>query len=227
MALKAHAGRRMFGVDMKIVDEDGNALPEDGEAEGELLVRGNAICSGYFANEAASEAAITDGWFRTGDVASIDPDGWLSITDRAKDLIKSGGEWISSIDVENSALSHPGVANAAVIAIPHPKWDERPLLVVQKEPGADPSPAELRDHVARHLAKWQVPDAVEFVDELPLTAHGKGLETHAQGPVRRSPHRESMIPLHLSENTSGARGQSPRLGPKGQTPGRRHHDQNR
>ena len=173
MKLKAMAGRRMFGVDMKIVDEDGNTLPEDGEAEGELLVRGNAICSGYFRNEAASEAAITDGWFRTGDVASIAPDGWLSITDRAKDLIKSGGEWISSIDVENTALSHPGVANAAVIAIPHPKWDERPLLVVQKEPGADPSPDELRNHVGQHLAKWQVPDAVEFVDELPLTATGK------------------------------------------------------
>ena len=108
-----------------------------------------------------------------GDVASIDPDGWLSITDRAKDLIKSGGEWISSIDVENTALSHPGVANAAVIAIPHPKWDERPLLVVQKQPGEDPSPDELRDHVAKHLAKWQVPDAVEFVEELPLTATGK------------------------------------------------------
>ena len=173
MQLKALAGRKMFGVDMKIVDDDENILPEDGEAEGELLVRGNAICSGYFENPAASEAAITDGWFRTGDVAKIAPDGWLSITDRAKDLIKSGGEWISSIDVENTALAHPGVANAAVIAIPHPKWGERPLLIVQKQPGTDPTPEELQSHVAQHLAKWQVPDAVEFVEELPLTATGK------------------------------------------------------
>ncbi|MEM7059198.1 MAG: long-chain-fatty-acid--CoA ligase [Pseudomonadota bacterium] len=173
MELKALAGRKIFGVDMKIVDEGGAALPEDGEAEGELLVRGNAICSGYFENPDASKAAIMDGWFRTGDVARIAPDGWLSITDRAKDLIKSGGEWISSIDVENTALAHPGVANAAVIAIPHPKWDERPLLVVQKEPGADPTSEELRAHVGAHLAKWQVPDAVEFVDALPLTATGK------------------------------------------------------
>ena len=166
-------GRRMFGVDMKIVDDDGARLPEDDVAEGELLVRGNGIAAGYFKNMDASAAAITDGCFRTGDVARISPDGWLTITDRAKDLIKSGGEWISSIDVENTALSHPGVANCAVIAVPHPKWDERPLLVVQKEPGADPSPDELKAHVGEHLAKWQIPDAVEFVDDLPMTATGK------------------------------------------------------
>ncbi|MEM7424452.1 MAG: long-chain-fatty-acid--CoA ligase [Pseudomonadota bacterium] len=166
-------GRRMFGVDMKIVDEDGKRLPEDDEAEGELLVRGNGIAAGYYENEDASDVAVSDGWFRTGDVARISPDGWLTLTDRAKDLIKSGGEWISSIDVENTALAHPGVANCAVIAVPHPKWDERPLLVVQKEAGADPSPEELRAHVGAHLAKWQVPDAVEFVDDLPLTATGK------------------------------------------------------
>lgn len=172
--MKALAGRKMFGVDLKIVDDEGAPLPQDGEAEGELFVRGNCITSGYFQNDAATAAAMdAEGWFGTGDVARIAPDGWLSITDRAKDLIKSGGEWISSIDVENTALAHPKVANAAVIAIPHPKWDERPLLVVQKQPGEEPAAQELLDHVAAHLAKWQVPDAVEFVEELPLTATGK------------------------------------------------------
>ena len=172
--MKTRAGRKMFGVDLKIVGEDGTRLPHDGVAEGELFVRGNCITSGYFENEAATAAAMDgEGWFGTGDVAAIDTEGWLRITDRAKDLIKSGGEWISSIDVENTALAHPKVANCAVIAIAHPKWDERPLLVVQKEPGQDPEPQELLDHVAKHLAKWQVPDAVEFVDELPLTATGK------------------------------------------------------
>ena len=174
ISLISKQGRRMFGVDLKIVDEEGRRLPHDGVAEGELYVRGNCIASGYFGNEAASKAAIdAEGWFATGDVAKIDPDGFLVLTDRAKDLIKSGGEWISSIDVENTAIAHPGVANAAVIAVPHPKWDERPLLVVQKKPGADPSAEELLAHVAKTLAKWQIPDAVEFVDELPLTATGK------------------------------------------------------
>ena len=174
IGMKATAGRKMFGVDLKITDEAGAPLPHDGEAEGELFVRGNCIASGYFNNQSASDAALdAEGWFGTGDVARIAPDGWLSITDRAKDLIKSGGEWISSIDVENTALVHPGVANCAVIAIPHPKWDERPLLVVQKEPGQDPTSDELREHVGAHLAKWQVPDDVAFVEELPLTATGK------------------------------------------------------
>lgn len=172
--MKATAGRKMFGVDLKIVDETGERLPHDGKAEGELYVRGNCIASAYLRDQPATDAAIdAEGWFGTGDVARIASDGWLSITDRAKDLIKSGGEWISSIDVENTALSHAGVANCAVIAIPHPKWDERPLLVVQKEPGQDPSPDELRAHVGAHLAKWQVPDDVAFVDELPMTATGK------------------------------------------------------
>jgi len=171
---KAKAGRRIFGVEMKIVDDQGARLPHDGVSEGDLYVRGNGVAAGYFRNEAASAAAIDpEGWFGTGDVARIDPDGFLTITDRAKDLIKSGGEWISSIDVENTAMAHPGVANCAVIAVPHPKWDERPLLVVQKAPGADPDPEELRAHVGAHLAKWQVPDAVAFVDDLPLTATGK------------------------------------------------------
>jgi fatty-acyl-CoA synthase len=191
--LKSRQGRRMFGVDMKIVGEDGQPLPHDGKTTGELLVRGNAVASGYFENEAAGRAALApDGWFRTGDVAAIDADGFLHIADRSKDLIKSGGEWISSIDVENIAMSHPGVANCAVIAVPHPKWDERPLLVVQKASGAQPDPDELRAHVGRHLARWQVPDDVVFLDELPLTATGKVSkktlrERFANHPLRHTP----------------------------------------
>jgi len=174
LQLKRKQGRPMFGVDLKIVDEDGQVLPHDGEAIGELCVRGSAIVSGYYNDQPASEAAIDDdGWFRTGDVASISPDSFLTLVDRAKDLVKSGGEWISSIDIENDAMGHPGVAEAAVIAIAHPKWDERPLLIVVKAAGADPSKQEILDHIAGNLAKWQVPDEVEFVDELPHTATGK------------------------------------------------------
>ncbi len=191
--LKARQGRRMFGVEMKIVDEQGAELPRDGAATGELLVRGNGVASGYFENPAAGAAALApDGWFRTGDVAAIDPEGFLHIADRTKDLIKSGGEWISSIDVENIAIAHPGVANCAVIAVPHPKWDERPLLVVQRAKGADPEPEELRAHLARHLAGWQVPDDVVFLDELPLTATGKVSkkslrERFADHPLKHAP----------------------------------------
>ena len=191
--LKARQGRRMFGVEMKVVDEQGNALPNDGKATGELLVRGNAVAAGYFENEAASRAALApDGWFRTGDVAAIDPDGFLLIADRSKDLIKSGGEWISSIDVENIAMSHPAVANCAVVAVPHPKWGERPLLIVQRAAGADPEPEELRKHVAQQLAPWQVPDDVVFLDELPLTATGKVSkktlrQRFASHPMRHAP----------------------------------------
>ncbi|MEO1494987.1 MAG: long-chain fatty acid--CoA ligase [Pseudomonadota bacterium] len=167
-------GRRAFGFEMKIVDEDGNDLPWDGVSVGEYLVRGNGVVRGYYNNEAATKAAITpDGWFRTGDMASITPEGEMKIADRSKDLIKSGGEWISSIDVENMAMSHPAVANCAVIAVPHPKWVERPLLVVQRTPGTEAGAADLRAHVAANLAKWQVPDDVVFVDELPMTATGK------------------------------------------------------
>ncbi|WP_069300043.1 long-chain fatty acid--CoA ligase [Neptunicoccus sediminis] len=172
--LKAKQGRRVFGVDLKIVDEDGNRLPHDGEAQGELYVRGNAIVSGYFNNEEASKTALdADGWFGTGDVAKITNDGMLTITDRAKDLIKSGGEWISSIDVENMAMSHPEVANCAVIAVPHPKWDERPLLVVVPTPDSSRDVASIQTHLSENLAKWQVPDEVIFVEDLPMTATGK------------------------------------------------------
>ncbi|MCH2163229.1 MAG: long-chain-fatty-acid--CoA ligase [Marinovum sp.] len=174
MTLQAKQGRRVFGCELKIVDEAGKALPHDGEAVGELYVRGNAIVSGYFNNDDATAAAIdADGWFGTGDVAHIDKDGFLSIQDRAKDLIKSGGEWISSIDIENVVMAHPEVANCAVIAAPHPKWDERPLLVVVPAGDTKIMLDDVNVLMEPHFAKWQWPDDVVFVDALPLTATGK------------------------------------------------------
>lgn len=175
MATKAKQGRRVFGVELKIVDEDGRRMPHDGKAVGELFVRGNSVISGYFNNQEASEAAFdAEGWFGTGDVASIDGAGFLYIQDRAKDLIKSGGEWISSLDLENIAIAHPKVANCAVIAVPHPKWDERPLLVVVPRDASDPPKLdEIHEMLLEHIAKWQLPDAMELIDTLPLTATGK------------------------------------------------------
>lgn len=174
LAIKSKQGRRVFGVELKIVDEDGVPMPHDGEAAGELYVRGNTITAGYFHNsEATATAFDADGWFGTGDVATISKEGFLTITDRAKDLIKSGGEWISSLDLENVVMAHPDVANCAVIAVPHPKWDERPLLVVVAEPGKTPAKAELMAALSEHFAKWQLPDDVVIVEALPLTATGK------------------------------------------------------
>jgi fatty-acyl-CoA synthase len=171
---KSKQGRRIFGVDLKIVDEAGNRLPHDGTAAGELFVRGNAVVSGYYNNDDATRAAIdSDGWFGTGDVALITPDGFLSIQDRAKDLVKSGGEWISSIDLENAAMSHRAIANCAVIAVPHPKWDERPVLMAVPASDDRPSLEEMHAHMEEHFAKWQLPDDLIWVDELPLTATGK------------------------------------------------------
>jgi fatty-acyl-CoA synthase len=173
-ALSARQGRRIFGVDLKVIDEHGGRPPPDGETSGELFVRGPAIVSGYFKNEEASAKQIdAEGWFATGDVAKITSDAWLLIVDRTKDLVKSGGEWISSIDVENAAMACKGLAQCAVIGVPHPKWTERPLLVAVKAPGADPSKAEILDTLAAHLAKWQLPDDVVFVESLPMTATGK------------------------------------------------------
>ncbi|SMX44285.1 long-chain-fatty-acid--CoA ligase [Actibacterium lipolyticum] len=172
--LKMTQGRRVFGVDLKIVDDAGNRLPHDGVAVGELFVRGNAIASGYFNNEEASKAAVDpEGWFGTGDIASIDADGFLRLQDRAKDLIKSGGEWISSIDLENIVMAHPDVASCAVIAVPHPKWDERPLLCVVPAGERKPPKEEMDKMLLEHVAKWQLPDDVVYLDALPLTATGK------------------------------------------------------
>ncbi|MEM8854973.1 MAG: long-chain fatty acid--CoA ligase [Pseudomonadota bacterium] len=167
-------GRRVFGVEFKINGENGERLPHDGVSQGELHVRGNAVISGYHANPEATEAAIdAEGWFGTGDIATIDPDGYLSITDRAKDLIKSGGEWISSLDVENLAISHPKVRNCACIAVADDKWGERPLLVVVPEGDDAPDSDEILDLLATKFARWQLPDEVVTVDALPLTATGK------------------------------------------------------
>ncbi|MHA6326189.1 long-chain-fatty-acid--CoA ligase [Roseivivax sp. CAU 1753] len=174
MALKAKQGRRLFGVELKIVDEAGKRLPHDGKAAGELYVRGNTVVSGYFNNEEASRKAIdAEGWFGTGDVASIDELGFLTIQDRTKDLIKSGGEWISSIDLENVVIAHPKVASCAVIAVAHPKWDERPVLVVVPAGDEAPTLEDLHAMLLDHVAKWQLPDALICVEELPLTATGK------------------------------------------------------
>ncbi|MEO1079798.1 MAG: 3-(methylthio)propionyl-CoA ligase [Pseudomonadota bacterium] len=168
------AGRAIFGVEMKIVDDEGKELPWDGEAFGSLKVRGPWICSDYFKLDGDSGAHAEDGWFETGDVATIDPHGYMAITDRTKDVIKSGGEWISSIDVENVATDHPKVAEAAVIGRYHPKWSERPLLVVVRgADGQDLSAEEMLAWFDGKIAKWWTPDAVEFVDELPHGATGK------------------------------------------------------
>ena len=182
MALKAKAGRPVFGVDMKIVDDNGRELPHDGKAVGELLVRGPWIVSSYFEDDEASAAAIEpDGWFHTGDVAAIDSDGFMQLTDRRKDIIKSGGEWISSIELENAAMAHGDVGEAAAIAIPHPRWGERLLLIVTPRPGMPAERRPQRDALIAFLGerfpRWMVPDDVVIVDELPHTATGKVMKT--------------------------------------------------
>jgi 3-(methylthio)propionyl---CoA ligase len=171
LAVQLKQGRAVFGVEMKIVDPEGQELPWDGATAGDLLVKGPWIVSGYFKGEGGDPRI--NGWFPTGDVATIDADGFMQITDRSKDVIKSGGEWISSIDIENIAMSHPAVAMAACIAVPHPKWDERPLLVVVKKPGAEVTREALLAHFDGKVAKWQVPDDVVFTAAIPLGATGK------------------------------------------------------
>ncbi|WP_454763785.1 3-(methylthio)propionyl-CoA ligase [Cupriavidus campinensis] len=163
-------GRVIYGVDMKIVDGDGRELPWDGQAFGDLYVRGPWVISEYFRN---GNSPLVDGWFPTGDVATIDEEGYMQITDRSKDVIKSGGEWISSIDIENVAAAHPAVHMAACISAFHPKWDERPLLVVVRRPGMDVTREELLGFFDGKVAKWWIPDDVAFVTEIPLTATGK------------------------------------------------------
>jgi len=164
-------GRPVFGVDMKIVDDAGVTQPWDGKASGNLLVRGPWILSDYYRSGGASP--LVDGWFPTGDVATIDTQGFMQITDRSKDVIKSGGEWISSIDIENIAMAFPGVMMAACIGVPHPKWDERPIIVVVRKPDTDVDKAALLAFYDGKVAKWQTPDDVVFVDAIPLGATGK------------------------------------------------------
>jgi acyl-CoA synthetase (AMP-forming)/AMP-acid ligase II len=170
-AVMAKQGRSIFGVDMKVVGDDGKELAWDGKHSGELLVRGPWILANYFKNEGGDP--LVDGWFPTGDVALIDADGYMQITDRSKDVIKSGGEWIGSIDLENIAMAHPAVAMAACIAAFHPKWDERPLLVVVKKPGAELTREQMLQFFEGKIAKWWTPDDVVFTEAIPLGATGK------------------------------------------------------
>jgi len=172
-AIRVKQGRAIFGIEMKIVDDQGKSLPRDGIAFGDLMVRGPWVIERYFGEE---KSALVDGWFHTGDVATIDADGYMQITDRSKDVIKSGGEWISSIEIENIAMSHPAVAEAAAIGIAHPKWDERPLLLVILKKDAALDKAQMLAHYEGKIAKWMLPDDVVFVTELPHTATGKLLK---------------------------------------------------
>ncbi|HEY2257961.1 MAG TPA: 3-(methylthio)propionyl-CoA ligase [Variovorax sp.] len=186
-AIRMKQGRSIFGVDMKIVDGDGKELPWDGKAYGDLLVKGPWVVKEYFKGE-GGDPLIPDqqarGWFPTGDVATIDADGFLQITDRSKDVIKSGGEWISSIDIENIAVAHPAIAMAACIGVAHPKWDERPIVAVVRKPGAEVSRDELLAFYQGKTAKWQIPDDVVFVDAIPLGATGKILKTRLREQLR-------------------------------------------
>ena len=165
-------GRALFGVEMKLADDDGKELPHNGKAFGRLKVKGPWISDAYF-KDGRTDAFDGDGWFDTGDVSTIDQSGYMQITDRSKDVIKSGGEWISSIELENAAVSCAGVAEAAAIGLPHPKWDERPLLIIVRKPGADLSREQVMAHLIGKVAKWWLPDDVTFADEIPHTATGK------------------------------------------------------
>ena len=182
MKIRLKQGRAIFGVDLKIVGEDGQELPWDGTTYGDLYVHGPWVVKEYFKGEGGDP--LVDGWFPTGDVGTIDADGYLQITDRSKDVIKSGGEWISSIDVENIAMAHPAVQMAACVGMRHPKWDERPIVAVVKKPGAEVTRDELLKFYEGKIAKWQVPDDVVFVDAIPLGATGKMLKTRLREQLK-------------------------------------------
>ncbi|WP_082584445.1 3-(methylthio)propionyl-CoA ligase [Noviherbaspirillum sp. Root189] len=181
-AILEKQGHVVYGVDMKIVDDAGSELPWDGTIRGNLYVRGPWVAKSYF--KAENGEVLQDGWFPTGDVATIDPEGYMQITDRSKDVIKSGGEWIGSIELENVALAHPAVRLAACIGVFHPKWDERPLLVIVKKPGADVSKDELINSYKGRVASWWTPDDVVFVDSLPVGATGKILKNEIRNQLR-------------------------------------------
>ncbi|MGD0105660.1 MAG: long-chain-fatty-acid--CoA ligase [Rhodopila sp.] len=174
--MQVKQGRQMYGVELKLVGANGETLPHDGKTVGELKVRGNWVISGYSKNE-GGQVVDKDGWLGTGDVATIDPDGYVQLTDRLKDVIKSGGEWSSSIDIENMAVSHPDVFEAAVIAVHHPVWQERPLLLIQPKPDRAPTRESILEFLSSRIVKWWLPDDVIFVDSLPHTATGKLLKT--------------------------------------------------
>ena len=180
--IRLKQGRAVFGVDMKILGDTGQTLPWDGKTYGDLYVKGPWVVRGYYREEGGSP--LVNGWFPTGDVGTIDADGYLQITDRSKDVIKSGGEWISSIEIENIAVAHPAVAMAACIGVAHPKWDERPIIAVVKKPGLDVTREELLAFYDGKTAKWQVPDDVVFVDAIPLGATGKMLKTRLRDQLK-------------------------------------------
>jgi len=173
-AIKLKQGRLVFGVDMRAVDDDGNVLPRDGQSAGHIQVRGPWIIDSYYRG-AGVDSFTDDGWFKTGDVGHIDTDGFM--TDRSKDVIKSGGEWISSIDLENAAMGHPDVLMAAAIGLPHTKWQERPLLIVQPKPGSSPTASDILEFLSTRVPKWWLPDGIEFIEDMPLGATGKILKT--------------------------------------------------
>jgi acyl-CoA synthetase (AMP-forming)/AMP-acid ligase II len=201
MKIKLKQGRALYGVDMKIVDDAGKELPWDGKTFGDLYVKGPWIVREYFKGEGGDP--LVDGWFPTGDVGTIDADGFLQITDRSKDVIKSGGEWISSIDIENIAMAHPAVQMAACVGMPHPKWDERPIVAVVKRPGMELTREELLKFYEGKIAKWQVPDDVVFVEAIPLGRHRQD----AQDAAARSAQG-----LQAAEYLSGAAGIASRRG---------------
>ncbi|MDX1490466.1 MAG: long-chain fatty acid--CoA ligase [Pseudohongiellaceae bacterium] len=176
--VQAKQGRPVFGVEMKIVDDDDNALPHDGETYGKLMVRGPWVASAYYKNE--DDSAFRDGWFDTGDVSTIDANGYMQIVDRSKDVIKSGGEWISSIELENAAVGYECVAEACVVGVAHPKWDERPLLLIVCKAGTQCTKDDIIDYLSDKVAKWWLPNDVVFVNELPHTATGKLLKSEVR-----------------------------------------------
>ncbi len=186
-------GRAVWGVELDIVDDDGKSMPRDGKAFGHLLVRGPWVTKGYFKGEGGN-ILNAGGWFDTGDIATLDPDGYMQITDRSKDVVKSGGEWISSIDLENTAVGHADIAEAAVIGIPHPKWSERPLLIVVKREGAELTKEAVLHYLEGKIAKWWMPDDVQFVDAIPHTATGKILKT-----ALREQFKDYKLPTHDDE----------------------------
>jgi len=187
--LKSNQGYPMVGIEMRVVDDNGKILPWDGVSAGELQVRGPYVIKSYYKNvDATSKAITTDGWFRTGDVSCFDKNGVMKIVDRTKDLIKSGGEWISSVDVENAIMGHPKVLEASVIAIPHPKWVGRPLAVVVLKANQTSTPQEILDYLSTKIAKWQLPDDIKFVKEIPKTSVGK-----FDKKIIRARHAESKL----------------------------------
>jgi fatty-acyl-CoA synthase len=192
--IKVKQGYPPFGVEMKVTDDEDNERPWDGKTFGRLKVRGPAVSRAYYGG-AGKEQFDDENWFDTGDVAHIDENGYMQITDRAKDVIKSGGEWISTIDLENLAVGHPDVAEAAVIGVRHPRWDERPLLVVVRKAGRNPSKAELLEFMEGKIAKWWMPDDVAFVDEIPHTATGK---------IQKTALRDRFKDYHLPTEEAGA-----------------------